>query len=262
MKLKGFAQQAHAAVAAGDTDPKAKLYVVPRHTKWLELTEDEQVFSEEAIEFGLGILRRQFKHQRSGRYSPSSIGECNRRVVLGYLGAPQDPVNLDSLDLMEAGTRDHFWWQLEGITMGWISEAEAWRHDPRLRLGGSLDAIMDDDSIFELKTVHSNKFSRILREDAPLRSHVLQVHCYFLLTDLKWASIVYQSRDTGDYHEFRVKRDPAIEQEVLDLLTKLDRYVDADELPEVLDDCEMRVGTIYKQCPVRSHCMKLHKERK
>ena len=262
MDLKRMVQTAQELEARGpeSQDPMAKLYVVSRHTKWLELTEEDQVYSEEALDWAMKLLRRDFKYTRSGRYSPSSIGECNRRVVLGYNGAPQDPFDLDSLDLMSMGTRDHFWWQLEGITMGWIVEAEAWRHVPDLRLGGSLDAIMADDSIFELKTVISSKYSRILREGSPLHAHVLQVHAYFLLSGLRWASIVYQSRDTGDFYEFRVEHDQSVENELMGLLTKLDRYVDADELPEILDDCEMRTGTIYKQCPVRSECLKLHRE--
>lgn len=262
MDLKRMVQTAQELEGRGqdNQDPMAKLFVVPHHTKWLEKTEAEQVYSEEALAVGLGILRGEKKYQRTGRYSPSSLGECSRRVVLGYLGAPQDPIDLDSLDLMSMGTRDHFWWQLEAITMGWMKEAEAWRHIPSLRLGGSLDGILSDDSIFELKTVISSKFSRIIREGAPLYAHVLQVHAYFILSGLRWASLVYQSRDTGDFHEFRLEREDAKVDEVMELLAKLDRYVDVDELPDMLDDCEMRTGTIYKQCPVRSECLRLHRK--
>ncbi len=259
MDLKRMVQTAQELEGRGDEDPMARLFVVPRHTAWIERPENEQVYSEEAIATGISILRQEKKHRRDGRFSPSSIGECERRLMFGFQGAPQDGINLDSLDLMSMGTRDHFWWQLEALTMGWMLEAEVWAYSPEYKIGGSLDGVLSDGSIFELKTVMSGIYSRILRE-GPKFGHVMQIHAYMLCTGREWASLVYQSRDTGEYQEFRIEHSPATMDKLIALLERLNRYVEIEEMPEILDDCEMRQGTYYRQCPFRTHCLKVHRE--
>lgn len=247
------------AQGLGSDAPMAQPYVVPRHVQFLLKTEEEQRPSEHAIAVGNSIQRGEFKRPRTGRFSPSSIGECNRRLVLGYEGAMQDSPDLDSLDLMSMGTRDHFWWQMEGLTEGWMTDAEFWVHDPVLQVGGSIDGILADGSILELKTVMGSKLRRIIM-DGPVRGHLLQIACYLLLSDRQWASLVYQARDTGKFFEFRVQRSEELEDEVVQLLATMKEFTDAGTLPVILPDCEIRVGDTFKRCPFRSTCIDAHKD--
>jgi hypothetical protein len=248
--LKGLIQSAESGNSLLVTQP---------HVEWLERLEHEQMPSLKAMQYVVRILLRDFKHERSGRFSPSSMGECARRIVFGYAGAPQLPPDIDNQEMMDHGTAAHLKWQIEGLTMGYMTDAEVWVHDEDLLSGGSMDALLHDDSIFELKTAGNFIYNRIvLQERAPKWENLMQVHNYFLLTGADWASVVYEDRSGGQFHEFRIKRDAKIEAEVLRRLRSYKSYVEEDELPPVLDMCEQRIGTQYKRCPYRKICPTVH----
>ena len=142
--------------------------------------------------------------------------------------------------------------------MGYMPHAEVWVHSPELMNGGSMDGLLHEDSVFELKSVNWNIYSRIVTvEKWPKWENLLQVHDYMLLADRDRASVVYEDRGSGQFHEFRVGRDPEIEREVLRQLAQLKSYIEADELPPMLDMCEQKMGTVYKRCPYRQDCPRL-----
>lgn len=238
------------------------LVVVPQHTRWLQMDEAERVYADEAIAFVAAVLRGDFKTERSRRISPSALGECPRRVLFGWAGAPQLPHNLDSQDLMDLGSWGHIRWQAEGITMGWITGhppnhgAEVFLSDGE-NLGGTLDAVMYDDSIFELKTVGTFLYNRVVGvEREPKLTHRLQVHAYFKLRGREGqeASIVYEDRTTGHYHEFRIAENAQTHVMVDQLLDRFDQRIEDGTLPPMLGDCEMRQGPVYRDCPYRQWC--------
>lgn len=249
-------------IRAANTDAPS-LYVAPRHARWLEQPENEQIYSAEAIQFVADALAGKFLTERSGRVSASSLGECPRKVLFGYAGAPKLGEDPDSQDLMGLGKWGHLRWQAEGISAGWI-DGPAPNYGAELfykgdLAGGTVDAVMVDDSIFELKTVHTFVYSRIVeREREPKRNHLLQVNCYFLLRGKEGqiASIVYEDRSSGSFHEFRVRPDRDYIDEVTAMLKQFSSWLEALELPEMLDECQMRVGNVYRNCPFRLYCPK------
>lgn len=233
------------------------LVVVGPHSEWMERPEEEQIYSDRALEFVRASLAREFKHPRHGRFSPSSIGECPRRVVFGYAGAPALPFTLDNQEQADHGSWTHLKWQAEGLTMQYMTDAEMWVLDEDLRNGGSMDAALVDDSVFELKTVIWPKYNRIvLSAGWPEYQHLLQTADYMLLADKDMASIVYEDRGSGAFHEFRVPRTNKLEREVLRLLRLYASYADNDQLPPMLDDCVMKTGTVYRRCPYHPICPK------
>ena len=232
------------------------LIVTQPHSRWLELPEDEQVYSPEAIKFVSQSLRKEFKHERPGRFSPSAMGECPRRIVFGYAGAAQLAPDLDNQEMMDHGSWGHLKWQAEGLTVGYMKEAEVWVHNEELRCGGSMDATLEDGSNFELKTAGHYVYQRVVGvEGWPKYENLLQDATYKLLADIDMSSIVYENRSSGQFHEYRVPRDTKLEKDVIVKLTTYSAYVDADELPPVLDMCSMRMGSVYKRCPFRSICL-------
>jgi hypothetical protein len=235
----------------------SKLVVTAPHVQWLETPEEQQIYSDEAIDFSAKVLRREFKHERPGRFSPSAMGECHRRVVFGYAGAPGRQPDIDNQEMMDHGSWTHLKWQTEGLTLGYIKEAEMWVHEPDLLSGGSMDGLLSDGSLFELKSAAWQIYNRIVSVDMwPKWENLLQVHNYFLLADIDIASVVYENRSSGTFHEFRISRDLKIEQEVIRRLNSYRRYVEEDELPEVLDLCKAKKGTVYRRCPYRDVCLK------
>ena len=181
--------------ASAERPPGSDLVVTGPHYEWLERLEEEQMPSAKAMAHVVRALLRDFKHERSGRFSPSSMGECARRIVFGYAGAPQLPPDVDNQEMMDHGTISHLKWQIEGLTMGYMQEAEVWVHDPDLMVGGSLDGVLHDGSVFEEKTSSMFVYNKIvLDQKQPKWEHLLQVHTYFLLTGADWASVVYEDR--------------------------------------------------------------------
>lgn len=237
-----------------------QLYVTKYHAEWLELPPDEQVYTPEAAEHARAVLMGEKKHPRPGRFSPSSLGMCRRRLMFGFEGAPQVGENLDSLDLMNVGTFDHLKWQVEGISYGYMKEGEVWVHDPDLRLGGSMDGLLADDSGFELKTARSTLYNKyVVNEKAPKHEHTLQFGAYAMIHGLTWGSIVYEHRDSGQFHEFRIDMTGPLEKAVLNEVKVLNSRLEEGKLPPILDDCEMRLGYTYNSCPYRKECLSRHK---
>lgn len=233
--------------------------ITPAHTKWMEHTKGEVYYSPEAIQYAQDVWAGKFKKARDGRFSPSSLGQCERRIMLQYRDAPQDPVPVKSLDQMYLGTLMHLSWQMEGLSAGWLLQGETFVHDG-YRLGGSMDGILHDDSVFELKSTRSQLFSKIVsKEQAPKWDHLLQIEAYFRCSGRNRASLLYQDRDSGETHEFRVKSDPRVEDALDELLERLHGYVDIDTLPQVLSDCEEQTGWVYARCPVKTECLSLRR---
>ena len=246
---------------------EGQLLVTEYHSQWMELPEDQQVYSEEAIDFVTRWMRREFKHERKGRFSASEIGHsCNRRKLFSYAGAPKIGADLDSLHIMGSGTKGHLFWQMEGLSYPfdspWLQAPEAWVYDPDYRVGGSIDGIIRavGSPPLEIKTVAYGKFNRIQREDAPEYEHLLQLAVYQWLRNSDRASLVYDDRNTGLFHEFIVARDEKLEAEVIRRLNALNNWVADDLVPPMLDDCEMRQGETYRSCPYRKVCPKIKKK--
>lgn len=238
-----------------------QLMLTEVHSQWMELPEDEQIYSEQAIDFVTRWMRRQFKKPRKGRFSASSIGHpCVRRRLFDYMGVEQVGNDLDSLHIMGSGTKGHLFWQMEGFSYPfdapWLADAEVWTHDPHYQIGGSIDGILDRPSapVLEVKTVAMGKFSRIQRDDTPEYEHLLQIAVYLMLRDVTRATLIYDDRNTGQFHEFIVLRDEVLEDEVTRRLERMNNDLVDDTVPPQLDDCEMRQGTVFKECPYRKMC--------
>lgn len=230
----------------------ADLIVTSPHYDWMDLPDPERIPSEAALSHVMRTLLQQYKHPRKHRFSPSAMGECARRIVFGWAGAPQKPSDPELDEMAGHGSFGHLRWQFEGLSMGYMKAAEVWVEDKDMMSGGSMDGELIDGSVFELKTKVPGVYNRVvvdLRE--PIWENLLQVHNYFLLSGADWASIVYEDRAYGNFHEFRVARDSKIEREVIRRLNSYRRYVEDDLLPPILADCELAMGKTYKQCPYR-----------
>lgn len=242
------------------TNAKAgkNLVVTGPHYDWIEMLGHEQMYSPAAVLHAIKVYLRMYKHPRHGRFSASAIGKCARAVVFGYAGAPQVAPESSGQEIFDHGSVDHLKWQMEGLTMGWMKSAETWVENKELLVGGSIDGILEDDSIFELKSAAPSVFYRVTQDEGPKPENVFQGNLYMMLRDVDWLSLVYVDRSYGKFHEYRLERSPKMEKELLRRLRSYKRYVEEDDLPPMLGDCEIRFGPIYKQCFFREICPKVH----
>lgn len=235
-----------------------RLYVTGPHSEWMERPEEEQVYSKEAIEHVQLALSGAYKVNRVGRFSPSGIGKCPRALAYGYAGAPQAPFDAELVEIMDNGTWLHLKWQAEGLSAGYMSKVEAWVEDKDLLIGGSVDAILSDGSVFELKSAAPSVFNRIVLDQGSAgEENLMQADTYMMLLGASHTSVVYEDRAYGNFHEFREPADADRERRIVKRLKSLKSMVENDELPEPYDDCVMKVGKRFKGCPYRKVCHKL-----
>lgn len=190
-----------------------------------------------------------------GRFRPSMIGYgCNRAQLLSFIGFPQDEAeDLSSHRVMNNGTWGHYRWQVAGLSAGWLQDIEVKVSYEPWHLRGAVDGILADGSGFELKTTSSRSF---YSTKEPKPSHLLQVHAYMRALDIDKFSIVYENRDTVEYKEYRVHRDPAVDWELDAMFNTLNSHLDAQQLPEMLPACIAKSSNNfqYKYCNWQQSC--------
>lgn len=243
----------------------------PQYAQYLSMPETERPgapggppWSDAALEHRRAVEAGEFKHVRSGRYSPSSITKCQRRVMFGFLGAPEAPrEDLELENMAGFGNMRHLYHQMVGITMGYLEAGEVWTQHPTFTTGGSMDgtgratASYPSCGIFELKSVASTKYQRIVTVDREiLFDHRMQMANYALCSGIETGSVVYEDRNYGNFFEFRWERNDRDEQSLIELLKTLRGFTDAGDLPEILSDCSRRVGQLYRDCSYADHCLK------
>lgn len=122
---------------------KTPAHVLPMWQAW-RIANQDHVFSDEALELAIHILKRREKGYRHARHSPSTANHCIRRSVLEYMGyksAPVvDPVTLGKFD---GGNFGHLRWQMLFFDMGILRDAEVVAYYPDWRVAGTCDGIMD-----------------------------------------------------------------------------------------------------------------------
>jgi hypothetical protein len=236
-----------------------QLIVTGPHYDWIERLETDKVPSPKAVAHAIRAYLRFYKRPRAGRFSASAMGGCRRATVFGYANAPQVKTETAGEEIFDHGTVSHLRWQMEGLTMGYMRAAEVWVEDKDLRVGGSMDADLENGDVFELKSCAPSVYRRVVEEAQwPKAENIAQADTYMLLRDAPYVSLVYEDRSYGDFHEFRVARDARRERNILRELRTLNRYVEEDDLPPMLDDCELRLGKAYRQCFFRKICPKVH----
>ncbi|CAB4176772.1 hypothetical protein UFOVP978_61 [uncultured Caudovirales phage] len=193
---------------------------------------------------------------RTGSFSASSRGGCERAQVFQYLNHPQDnrPVDTTLQSVFLDGTWRHIRWQMlllaAGEAMGSDVQVEVPFRRDDLRLRGSLDGIVDGRG-FELKGTRAFQGAR----SRPFSAHTLQVHSYMVLADLDIFSVVYEDKATQQTVEHVVKRTQSTIDKVMNEIGRLNTSIDTEILPEILSGCS---GSTKSQqwwdCAYRSSC--------
>lgn len=194
---------------------------------------------------------------RTGAFTPSQLGQCQRRQLFRFLGFPE----MASADtranlVMTGGSWHHIKWQATLLQIGVLSEVEVYKEDPVRRFTGMLDGIGKDSEGhfgFELKTVNRFTFKQVV-DDGPKDEHMRQVVGYSYLTGLDRFSLTYEDRDTMDYKEFVVKVKESDINDVERVLDGNNVYLQTQKLPPQLNGCRKKQGDTYKDCPYRSVC--------
>lgn len=256
-------------------------YYFPRYIAWLKRPESERRWSASALEHARKVFAGEYAKPRENRISPSGFGgKCLRETLFSFAGAPKLPSPWQSEALMEDGGFDHLKWQMIGLSAGFLTDVEGFRHVPELRLGGSRDGVGDDDSLFELKNTAEHLYKAIVTGNGSaanyardmVEKHKTQMEAYWLLDELTdgvlapFGSLVYVNRaNPADIHEVRIRPSEERRAKVHAILEEAHDYIDVDELPDLLEGCQASLGwlarsptsseqTTYSRCQYREHC--------
>jgi len=221
-------------------------------------------YTEEALikvhEIRLADLLTGRRSDGSGRFRPSMIGNpCQRAQVFSYLGYEQIDSVPEYKEMAHVGSELHYGWQEQGLSAGWLIDAEVEVDLPQWRLRGQMDGLCKDNSVFELKTLGHAKYwgkkngtIAVEKWTNPRPEDVRQVHAYMYALGLSQASIVYADRDSNDFREFRVPFDEMLFQGMDSFISKMIRYVDLGQLPPILDTCEEAMDELAARGPFDS----------
>jgi hypothetical protein len=231
------------------------LVISRRHENWT-LINDHPVYSHQALEFARWALAKGDR-ERSGTVSASSLGECLRYQQFVYAGMPKMLPSTQGAMRMLNGAFMHLRWQMEGLTEGWLAEAEVPVPPNRYRMSGTMDGILDNGAVLELKSINSNGFSRVATF-GPLIPHLYQMATYLLCSGASQGVFLYECKDNQEYAEIVVGRKDLPLQEAADQAEALWTAIEGQSLYEPLEKCIDRDGYLYKSCPFRDRCLEIH----
>ena len=228
------------------------LVISRRHEDWIT-ENDRPVYNHQALSLAAHELAKKDR-VRTGTLSASSLGECERYQQFVFMGMPKLPMDAKNAAKVANGSFMHLRWQMEGLTAGWLAQAEVPVKSDAYHLMGTMDGVNWDGSILELKSINSNGFSRV-GAFGPLHPHLFQMATYMLCSAREKGVFLYENKDTQEYTEIVVDPDDLPMTEVLMKAEKMWESTQRKVLSEPLSDCMDKKGWKYNSCPFRDRCL-------
>lgn len=208
---------------------------------------------------------------RVGKFYPSSVGNCRRKITYQMMGYPGKVIPGQNLLIMDNGTYFHH--RMEDLfeRMGILIAPELKLKDADLRISGRSDAIIwnflkkegtvvpgdkeielykpitkedgteveelvykglaSDVMIVEFKSIKSKNFEKYLPKTKPKREHEMQLQLYFYLTGIREGFVYYENKDTQEQRYYHVVYNQAIVDEVVNDIRFVISHIDAGTLP-------------------------------
>ena len=209
------------------------------------------------------ILRELKKkpRKRSGSFSSSSAGMCDRRQIFNFIGVDSGTVNNPQLqNIFYDGSWRHLRWQAMLLQAGILDEIELPLKWTTKRSRGTMDGLgtVPEDHPrpdwrgleygFELKGTNSFVYRKAI-EDGLKEEHLNQIHRYFLVGGFDLFVVVYENKDNQEWNEWVITPDPKRLQTQKEELDRLNEFVDKETLPPMLKGCQTKNSQEWKQCP-------------
>ena len=236
------------------TDPG--LVISRRHDAWVVLHDAHPRYTQRALDFAYLQLTARDR-VRKGTVSASSLGECERYQQFVYLGLPKLPPDAKNAAKMQNGSFMHLRWQMEGLSEGWLEEAEVPIGTNGYGLSRTMDGLVYEGSVLELKSTNMNGFRRV-QSFGPLLPHLFQMATYLLATRRGKGIFIYECKDNQEYLEIPLDRDELPLTEAEAVARRVHHNIREQTLAEPLGNCIDRTGWVYHSCPFRDRCLHFH----
>lgn len=204
---------------------------------------------------------------RVGKFYPSSVGQCRRKITYQMMGYPGKPIPGRNLLIMDNGTYFHERMEDMFERMGILIAPELKLKHEELRISGRSDAIIwnymkdpeavpegdqeielykptdDGDElvykgpasnvlIVEFKSIKSRNYEKYLPKTKPKKEHEMQLQLYFYLTGIREGMVYYENKDTQEQKYYHVKYNQDIVDEVVNDIRFVIQHIDAGTLPD------------------------------
>lgn len=215
-------------------------------------------------------LKRQMERieqGRIGKYYPSSVGQCRRKVAYQMMGYPGKPKDGKSNLILDNGTSFHNRMEKYFEDMGIMIAPELRLKDEQLRISGRSDAIIwnfmkreepevdhniylykpsDDDNnedelvyegpasdvlIVEFKSIGSKGWGYLPKTKAK-KEHEMQLQLYFYLTGVRHGMVYYENKDTQEQKYYMVEYNQSIVDQVIADIKFIIGCIDNGKLPD------------------------------
>lgn len=229
-----------------------ELYVLPRYTEWAL---HGGVKTKEALRRVYLQRRRDLADDHSGKgvFRGSLIGHpCDRQQAISFLGARSD----DDRDLRfaNAGKQRHYEWQEIGLSAGFLVEIEKKVRNGKFR--GTIDGLLDNGWVFELKTANDFSFKPTAARraagasgpiDRPNTDHYMQVQMYMHALGSPRAVLLYEARNSLELAEHVIDYSPEVAERQMQRIATIYGLTRIGELPNMHQACTDR-------SKMREHC--------
>lgn len=205
-------------------------------------------------------LSRELRPKEAGRYFPSEIGMCLRKVWYSYK-YPQE-LRADLLKIFHVGNMMHDF-VAEVLKSEKNPDVELLKTEMPLKLeledlviSGRVDDLLllkahGKNVLVEVKSTKTVKF-----QNSASRHHVMQLQLYMHATGVHNGIVLYLDKTTLQSRVFTINYNTAMVSDILDRFRNLHSFVKANELPmpEAKANCEM--GWMCRFCEYRGKCDK------
>ena len=234
-----------------------------KHERWLTDVDSNIPWSDEALQFAQDVLSGKIggARSRTTKFRASSINNCSRQQVLKAIGFPSEQkFSSDTKNIFATGNFYHLKWQMMGLTAGWLSKAEVPLENDTYDFGGTADGIVYEGSLLEIKSANDRSFSRIHDTSMIPYGYKLQAHAYMYLSGALRTSFIFENKNNSEWVEHVLPATDNYTEIVIGILDELSEAIATQTLPPVLDDCLVKKGRQYQQCPYKNKCLLMKKK--
>lgn len=208
-------------------------------------------------------LKRETKPKTIGRYYPSEIGSCIRKVWYSYKYPKETDIELTKI--FEVGNLIHDFVS-KVIESDKNPHVELLERELPLRLetkdftiSGRLDdmLLLKEDGRKILVEVKSTKTTDYTTE--PSRNHVMQLQLYMQITGIHEGIVLYVDKNNLKSKAFSVKYDEELSKEIMNRFIELNICLVTDQLP--LDEAKRDPSLMWmcRYCEYNDKCDKKEK---
>ena len=202
-------------------------------------------------------LKVKFKPKKAGRYYPSEIGSCIRKIWYSYMFPKETDAEL--MKIFKAGTMIH----------DFVAEVLGSERTPEVKLlktevpfsmdfgdftvSGRVDDILLL-SVNNKKLLVEVKSVRFVDRAEPTRPHIMQLQMYMHALGIHSGFILYIERNSLHSKTFRVDYDPGIIGDIIQRFQMLHESLTSNRLPAPEARENPEIGWMCNYCNYREEC--------